>query len=86
MGFRIVDFFTCTFYCRKIFCSSPKVYWVILHAFLSFADKFSKSTLFKICFRNTIRVSKSLDPDQARRFVVPNLDLNCLQMLKADDT
>ena len=37
-------------------------------------------------FRNTIRVSNSLDPDQARRFVGPDLGPNCLQMLYADDT
>ena len=36
-------------------------------------------------FRNTIRVSNSLDPDQARRFVGPDLGLNCLKRLSADD-
>ena len=35
---------------------------------------------------NTIRVSNSLDPDQARHFVGPDLDPNCLQRLSADDT
>ena len=30
-------------------------------------------------------VSNSLDPDQARHFVRPDLSLNCLQMLSADD-
>ena len=34
----------------------------------------------------TIRVSKSLDPDQARRFVGPDLGPNCLQRLSAGDT
>ena len=33
-----------------------------------------------------MRVTNSLDPDQARRFVGPDLDLNCLQRLSADDT
>ena len=34
----------------------------------------------KISFRNTIiRVSTSLDPDQARQFVGPDLVPNCLQ-------
>ena len=33
----------------------------------------------KNSFRNTIRVSDSLDPDQARRFVGPGLGPNCLQ-------
>ena len=36
-------------------------------------------------FFNTFRVSNSLDPDQARHFVVPDLDPNCLQMLSVDD-
>ena len=30
-------------------------------------------------------MSNSLDPDQARRFVGPDLGPNCLQMLSADD-
>ena len=42
--------------------------------------------LKKFSLRNTIRVSNSLDPDQARHFVWPVLDLNCLQKLSADDT
>ena len=49
----------------------------------------------KNSFRNTIRVSYSLDPDQARHFVGPDLGPNCLQRLSgsklfarlsADDT
>ena len=40
----------------------------------------------KKTFRNTIRVSNSLDPDQARHFVGPDLDPNCLQRLVADGT
>ena len=35
---------------------------------LSSADSFSKSTPSKNSFRNTIRVSNNLDPDQARHF------------------
>ena len=35
-------------------------------------------------FRNTIR-SNSLDPDQTRCFVRPDLGPNCLQRLLADD-
>ena len=31
-------------------------------------------------------MSKSLDPDQARRFVGPDLSPNCLPRLSADDT
>ena len=39
----------------------------------------------KKTFRNTIRVSNSLDSDQARHFVGPDLDPNCLQGLSVDD-
>ena len=35
------------------------------HAFLSSADFFQDQFFFKNSFRNTIRVSSSLDPDQA---------------------
>ena len=55
-------------------------------AFLSPADFFSKSTFSKNSFRNTIRVTKSLDQDQARRRVGPDLSPNCLQRLSADAT
>ena len=34
----------------------------------------------------SLRVSKSLDPDQVRHSVVPDLGPNCLQMLSANDT
>ena len=48
---------------------------------------FFQNQLFsKISSRNTIRVSKSWDPDQVRHIVGPDLDPNCLQMLSADDT
>ena len=46
---------------------------------------FSKLTYSKNSFRNTIRVSNSLDPDQARHFVGTDLGPNCLQMLSADN-
>ena len=35
---------------------------------------------------NTIRMSNSLDPDHARRFVRPDLGPNCLPRISADDT
>ena len=35
-------------------------------------------------FFNTIRVSNSLDPDQVRHVVGPDLGPNCLQRLSAD--
>ena len=48
---------------------------------------FLKSFLFpKVYFRNTIRVSNSLDADQTRHFVGSDLGPNSLQMLPADDT
>ena len=53
------------------------------HAFLSSAD-FFKITFSKTSFKNTIRVSNGLDPDQDRRFVGPDLGTNCLQRLSAD--
>ena len=46
--------------------------------FLSNAIFFQKSTFSKDYFCNTIKVSTSLDPDQARCFVGPDLDPNCL--------
>ena len=44
----------------------------------------SKLTFSKNCI--TIRVANSLDPDQARQDVGPDLDPNCLQRLSADGT
>ena len=35
---------------------------------------------------NSIRMSNILDPEQARRFVGPDLGPNCLPRLSADDT
>ena len=43
---------------------------------------FSKLTVSKNYFRYTIRVSNSLDPDQARHFVWPGLGPNCFQRVK----
>ena len=45
-----------------------------------------KINLLKNSFRNTIRMSNSLDPDQARRFIGSDLGPNCLPRLSADDT
>ena len=44
-----------------------------------FRINFSKNS-----YNNTIRVSNILDPDQARHYVGPDLDPNCLQRLSAD--
>ena len=47
---------------------------------------FSKSTFSKTSFRNIIRLSNSLDPDQARHFVEPDLVPNYLRRLAAEST
>ena len=44
----------------------------------------SQFTFLKINFRSTIRLSNSLDPDQARRVVGPDLAPNCLQRLSVE--
>ena len=41
-------------------------------------------TLWMLDFFNAIRVSNSLDPDQARHFVGPDLGPTCLQSISAD--
>ena len=48
--------------------------------------KFIEINFFENPFRNTIKVSNSLDPDHARRSVGLDLGPNCLQRLFADDT
>ena len=45
-----------------------------------------KNNFWKNSFRNTIRVSNSLDPDQAWHSLGPDLGPNCLQRLLSDDT
>ena len=53
--------------------------------FLSFVILFfSRSTFSKSSFRNTIRVSNSLDPNKNLHFVGPDLVPNCLQKLSDD--
>ena len=54
--------------------------------FLSPADFFNINLSFlKKSFRNTIRVSNSLEPDQARHYVWPDMGPTCLQTSSADD-
>ena len=74
-----------TFYPRFTFqlvdgCIHVKFFawWVYFHVLLSSDFFFSKSSFSKNSFQNTIRVSNSLDADQARH-VRPELDPNCLQ-------
>ena len=57
---------------------------IILHVFVV-CGCFSKSHFSKNYFRNIIRESNSLDPDQARHFVGPDLGPNYLQRLSAGD-
>ena len=64
--------------------------WVIFHAFVVVCWLFSKITfskkkIIKKSFRYTIRVSNGLDRDQDQCSVGPDLDLNCLQRLSADN-
>ena len=49
------------------------------------ADLFQIFLLLKNSFRNTFRVSNSLDPDQAWHFVRPDMGPDSLQMLLADN-
>ena len=53
--------------------------------FLSSAIFFKNLLFLKNSFRNTIRVSNSLDPDQAQHFAGPDLGPNCFQRLSTDD-
>ena len=70
-----------------IWASSLVAYWVVFSCFFVCVD------FFKINFKNfeknhsvTLSVSNSLDPDQARQFVGPDLGSNCLLSLSADDS
>ena len=49
------------------------------------ADFFQHLIFSKNSFRNTIRVSNGLDPDQDLHVVGPDPGPNCLQRLSADD-
>ena len=53
---------------------------------LSSADFFPKSTFLNSSFSNTIRDSNSLDRDQARQNVGPDLGPNCLRRMSTGDT
>ena len=45
-----------------------------------------KVNFVKNSFRNTNRVANNLDPNQARRFIRPDLGQNCLQRISAVNT
>ena len=73
-----------TFWLDKSLNSLPPGYFFML--FMLSADFFFKINFLRNSFRNTTRVSNSLDPDQARHYVGPDLVPKCLQKLSADDT
>ena len=54
--------------------------------FLSSSDFPQKLMFLENSFRITVRVSNSLDPDQVRHFVGPDLGPDCLQRLREDVT
>ena len=55
----------------------------ILHAFSCLLIFLFKINFFKISSYNTVRLSNSLDPDQARLYGWPDLGPNCLQRSSA---
>ena len=57
-----------------------------LHALLLYTNLFLNQLFLKSSIKNTIRVSKGLDPDQAERFVGPDMGPKCLQRLSVADT
>ena len=58
--------------------------WVIFHDFFCRLSTFFKID-WKNDFRNFFRVSNSLDPDQTRHLVGPNLGPNCLERSAANN-
>ena len=60
----------------------------MFHVCMSYADMFLKFTFSKNkkSLPGKRSVSNSLDPDQARRYVGPDLDPNCLQISSVDDS
>ena len=71
------------------FNKKSKIGWRFTFCLLgNFPCAFLSSVEFLLnqLFRNTIRVSKNLDSDQALFFVGPDLCPDCLQRLSADDT
>ena len=65
--------FRCTLFCKVRLFNSLHAHFYAFCRLLIFV----KINSSKISFRNTVRVSNGLDPDQARRFVGPDLVLNC---------
>ena len=61
------------------------MFFFFFFSFLSSVDFILKIIFFKNIFQNTITESISLDPDEARSFVGPDLGPNFLQRLSAED-
>ena len=59
--------------------------WVIFHAFFVKINFLEKKNSGIPKYQNTFRVLNSLDSDQARHFVGPNLGPNYLRRLLLDD-
>ena len=62
---------------------SNLLFFIFIYRLLIFCFKLTCS---EESFGKTIRVANRLHPDQARRFVGPDLGLNCLQWLFTKDT
>ena len=71
--------------CEKVYFDQLLDFQILLLLFLHTLLLCHVLNLWMLNFFNTTQVSNSLDPDQARHFVGPDLGLNCLQRLSADD-
>ena len=71
------DFFHIFFYKMSPIANINDTLTLCLLTYLSSADFFQNQLFLKNTFGNTIRVSYSLDPDQARHSVGPDLGSNC---------
>ena len=71
--------------CEKVYINQLLDFRILLFVLFFFHTLLlCHSLLFELDVFNTIQVSNSLDPDQARHFVGPDLGPNCLQRLSAD--
>ena len=69
----------------SITCHNSASWDFFFHSFLSSSD-FFQNQHFEKNLSGITPMSNSLDPDQVRYFVGPDLGPNCLQKLSADDT
>ena len=72
-------------FCEKVYFDQLLDFSILLFIIPSYFNIVTHLSLRMQDFLNTIRVSNSMDPDQAQRFVGPDLGPNCLQRLSADD-